>query len=71
MLSLAEEFRRYIPDDENGYLVQSEVHSRFNEKELEIAILEEAVAKLPRASKSLLRLADIYYRRSAVFSLQM
>ncbi len=66
MLSLAEEFRRYIPDDENGYLVQAEVHSRFNEKELEIAILEEAVAKLPRASKSLLRLADIYYMQGRV-----
>lgn len=66
MLSLAEEFRRYIPDDENGYLAHSEVHSRFNEKELEITILEEAVAKLPRASKSLLRRADIYYIQGRV-----
>lgn len=61
MLALAEEFRQYIPNDENGYLVQSEIHNKFNEKELEIAILEEAVAKLPKAPKSLLRLADIYY----------
>lgn len=61
MLELAGEFRKYLPQDENGYLAQSEIHSRFNEREQEIEILEEAVQKLAKAPKVLLRLADIYY----------
>lgn len=61
MLALASEFRQYIPDDENGFLVQAEIHNKFNERDLEIAILEEAIAKIPKAPKSLLKLADIYY----------
>lgn len=61
MLTLADEFRQYIPNDENGYLAQAEIHNKFNERELEISILEEAIAKIAKAPKSLLRLADIYY----------
>lgn len=61
MLALASEFRQYLPHDENGYLAQAEIHNIFNERELEISVLEEAIAKITRAPKSLLRLADIYY----------
>ena len=60
-LTLSSEFRQYLPHDENGYLAQAEIHNKFNERELEIGILEEAIAKIARAPKSLLRLADIYY----------
>lgn len=61
MLVLADEFRQYLPNDENSYLAQAEIYSRFNEREREIASLEEAVAKIAKAPKSLLRLSDIYY----------
>lgn len=61
VLALSGEFRQYLPHDENGYLVQAELHNKFNERELEISILEEAIAKIVKAPKSLLRLADIYY----------
>lgn len=60
-LTLSGEFRQYLPHDENGYLAQAEIHKKFNERELEIAILEEAISKIAKAPKSLLRLADIYY----------
>lgn len=60
-ITLSSEFRQYLPYDENGYLSQAEIHNKFNERELEIDILEEAIAKIVKAPKSLLRLADIYY----------
>lgn len=60
-LTLSSEFRQYLPHDENGYLAQAEIHNKFNERELEIAILEEAISKIAKAPKALLRLADIYY----------
>lgn len=60
-LTLSSEFRQYLPYDENGYLAQAEIHNKFNERELEIAILQEAITKISKAPKSLLRLADIYY----------
>lgn len=60
-LTLSEEFRQYLPHDENGYLAQAEIYHKFNERDLEITILEEAVANITRAPKSLLRLADIYF----------
>lgn len=63
LLDLADKFCRYIPDDENGYVVKASIYEKYNDKVSAIAVLEEAANNFAKAPKALLRLADGYFQQ--------
>lgn len=63
MLSIADEYEKYYPYDEDAFLARSEIFNYFNDKEQEIKCLQLAVNKGIKSPKCNLRLADFYFSK--------
>ena len=63
MLSIADEYAKYYPYDEDVFLARSEIFNYFNDKKQEIECLQSAIDKGIRSPKCNLRLADFYFSK--------
>lgn len=62
---LAEEFKKYYPNDEQAYIAQASIYQRFNrvanQEKMEIIELKKGIDSIRKAPKCALRLADAYF----------
>lgn len=63
LFSLAEQFKKALPYEEQSYISLFDIYDHFNEKEEGERVLLEALEQLQIAPKSALRIADIYFSR--------
>ncbi len=61
MLSIADEYAKYFPYEEDVYLAKSEIYKYFNNQDKEIECLQAAINKGIKSPKCGLRLADFYF----------
>lgn len=61
MLSIADEYAKYFPYEEDVYLARSEIYKYFNNQDKEIECLQAAINKGIKSPKCGLRLADFYF----------
>ena len=65
MLALVEEFKRFHPEKEEPYQVESQLFSYFKDNEKALATLQKAEEKIPNCPKCALKRADMLFERGA------
>lgn len=64
-LSLADEYCRYYPADEDPYICKADIYNFFNDRKAVKKILTEAINIIPVCPKCSLRLADLLFDEGA------
>ena len=65
MLALVDEFKRFHPEKEEPYQVESQLYSYFKDDEKALAALEKAEEAIPNCPKCALKRADMLLERGA------
>lgn len=66
MLTIAELYRKYIPNVEGSYQVEASIYHFVNEHDKEIAVLETALQTIKVCPKCCLKLADMYFEHGEI-----
>lgn len=65
MLALVDEFKRFHPEKEEPYQVESQLYSYFKDDEKALAALQKAEETIPNCPKCSLKRADMLFERGA------